>query len=516
MRAGRFTAGGWLGLSLGVLVVAALVAIAAAVVAAHRLGDARVRVVDRVDPAQTDALVVQSAVINQETGVRGFLLGKREEFLDPYRSGERQANVGLRDLDRRAALAGTGSLGRDIAAVRAGIAAWRDEYALPTIGRVRAGGSADVSEEDVAAGKARFDELRAALRRLQGNLAIARADARQDLANAATALNRALIFAAIVLLGAVVAVALVARNVIALPIGRLADQVRTVASGALRRPVEPGGPRDVAGLGGDVEAMRLRIVEELEAVQRAQAEIEAQAAELSRSNAELEQFAYVASHDLQEPLRKVTSFCQMLERRYAGQLDERADQYIAFAVDGAKRMQILINDLLAFSRVGRMDREPELVDADDIVAVARANLAASIEETGAEIAVAGDLPVVLVERSLLVLVFQNLIGNGIKFHGDQPPRVRVSAERDDGYWRFTVADNGIGIDPQYSERIFVIFQRLHTKDAYAGTGIGLAMCRKVIEHHGGRIWLEPSDNGSGATFRFTLPVPDPTPEEVSP
>jgi len=515
MRAGRFTAGGWLALSLGVLVVAALVAIAAAVVAAHRLGDARARLVDRVAPAQTAALVVQSALINQETGVRGFLLGRREAFLDPYRTGERQANAGLRDLDRRAAVAGAGALRRDIAAVRTAIAAWRDGYALPAIGRARASGG-DVSEEDVSAGKVRFDALRAALRRLQANLAVAREDARQDLTSAATALNRALIFAAIVLLGAVVAVAVVARNVIALPIGRLADQVRTVAGGALRRPVEPGGPRDVAALGGDVEAMRMRIVEELEAVQRAQEAIEAQAAELSRSNAELEQFAYVASHDLQEPLRKVTSFCQMLERRYAGQLDERADQYIAFAVDGAKRMQILINDLLAFSRVGRMGREPELVDADDIVAAAQANLAASIEETGAEIAVAGDLPVVLVERSLLVLVFQNLIGNGIKFHGEQPPRVHVAAERDDGFWRFTVADNGIGIDPQYSERIFVIFQRLHTKDAYTGTGIGLAMCRKVIEHHGGRIWLEPSENGSGSTFRFTLPVPDPTPEEVSP
>ena len=166
--------------------------------------------------------------------------------------------------------------------------------------------------------------------------------------------------------------------------------------------------------------MRLRIVERARGRRSApRSELEAQAAELSRSNAELEQFAYVASHDLQEPLRKVTSFCQMLERRYAGQLDERADQYIAFAVDGAKRMQMLINDLLAFSRVGRMGREPELVDADDVVAAARANLAASIEETGAEIAVAGDLPVVLVERSLLVLVFQNLIGNGIKFHGER-------------------------------------------------------------------------------------------------
>jgi light-regulated signal transduction histidine kinase (bacteriophytochrome) len=178
-------------------------------------------------------------------------------------------------------------------------------------------------------------------------------------------------------------------------------------------------------------------------------------------------------------------------------------------------MQILINDLLAFSRVGRLGREPELVDADDLVAIAKANLAAGIEETGAEIEVVGDLPVVHGERSLLTLVFQNLIGNGIKFHGDDTPRVRISAEPDDGFWRFTVADNGIGIDADYAERIFVIFQRLHPKDAYAGTGIGLAMCRKVVEHHGGRIWLEPSANGSGATFRFTLPL-DPTAEETSP
>ena len=319
-----------------------------------------------------------------------------------------------------------------------------------------------------------------------------------------------------ILLGALAAVAVIARNIVARPIGRLADQVRTVTSGALRRPIERGGPRDLAALGDDVEAMRVRILLELEAVEVAQAEIEAQAADLARSNAELEQFAYVASHDLQEPLRKVTSFCQMLERRYAGQLDERADQYIAFAVDGAKRMQILINDLLAFSRVGRLGRESELVDADDLVTSAKANLAAGIEETGAEIVVVGDLPVVHGERSLLTLVFQNLIRNGIKFHGDEAPHVRISAERDDGFWRFTVADDGIGIDPEYGERIFVIFQRLHPKDAYAGTGIGLAMCRKVVEYHGGRIWLEPSANGSGSTFRFTLPVTAPTDEEPSP
>ena len=515
MRPDRFTAGQWLGLSVGVLAAAALVAIVAAFVAAHNLSEARARLVDRVDPAQIAALTLQTAMINQETGVRGYLLDRREEFLAPYTTGGQQAAIALRELERLAAGGGGGPLPADIGRVTGAIDAWRSEYALPVIGRTRATGTGQVSSEDVAKGKARFDEVRAALRRMQANLASTRADARADLAAAATSLNRALIFAALILLAAVAAVAVIARNVVARPIGRLADQVRTVTSGALRRPVAPGGPRDVAALARDVEAMRVRIVMELEAVQRAQNAIEAQAAELSRSNAELEQFAYVASHDLQEPLRKVTSFCQMLERRYAGQLDERADQYIAFAVDGAKRMQVLINDLLAFSRVGRMDRTPELVDADELVAIARANLAAGIEDTGAEIEVAGDLPVVRGERSLLVLVFQNLIGNGIKFHGERPPRVRVSAEREDGFWRFTVADNGIGIEPQYSERIFVIFQRLHTKDAYSGTGIGLAMCRKVIEHHGGRIWLEPSENGSGATFRFTLPVPEPAPEEVS-
>jgi signal transduction histidine kinase len=515
MRADRFTAGGWLALSVGVLAVAALVAIGAAFAASHRLTDARDRVVDRVDPAQSAAFTLESAMVDQETAVRGYLLSRRPQFLDPYATGQRSATRALAGLQSVAGLSGTEALAADLAEVRTRIADWRNQYALPAIARVRASGPAGASEADTAAGKVRFDALRAALNTLKANLADARADARADLASAASSLTRALVFAAVILLAALVAVALIARQVVALPIGHLTAQVRDVAGGALRRPIERAGPRDVAELGGDVEAMRVRIIEELEAVEAAQAEVEATAAELARSNAELELFAYVASHDLQEPLRKVTSFCQMLERRYGGQLDERADQYIAFAVDGAKRMQVLINDLLAFSRVGRMGREPELVDADELVAIAKANLAAGIADAGAEVEVEGDLPVVRGERSLLALVFQNLIGNGVKFHGDQPPRVRISAERDDGFWRFTVADNGIGIDPHYEERIFVIFQRLHSRDAYAGTGIGLAMCRKVVEYHGGRIWLEPSANGAGATFSFTLPVPETETEEAS-
>ena len=287
------------------------------------------------------------------------------------------------------------------------------------------------------------------------------------------------------------------------PISALAGRVRRVAGGEFERPIHAEGARDIVDLGSDTEAMRARIVEEIREVERAREELDRQAQDLQRSNAELEQFAYVASHDLQEPLRKVASFCQMLERRYAGQLDERADQYIHYAVDGARRMQDLINDLLAFSRVGRMAHQHERVDLNEMLARAEGNLAARVEETGATIE-SGELPTVAGDPGLLALVFQNLVGNALKFHSDDPPHVRVDAARDGDGWELSVADNGIGIEPEYAERIFVIFQRLHTRVTYEGTGIGLAMCRKIVEHHGGRIWLD-TDAHPGTTFRFTLP-----------
>ena len=202
--------------------------------------------------------------------------------------------------------------------------------------------------------------------------------------------------------------------------------------------------------------------------------------------------------------RKVASFTQLLERRYQGQLDERADQYIAFAVDGAKRMQVLINDLLTFSRVGRLLREHVEVDAGDLVAQALANLSLVIEETGAQVTV-DELPRVSGDVSLLTGVFQNLISNAVKFRTDAPPRVHVGVRDAGEQWEFCVADNGIGIEADYAERIFVIFQRLHPKDAYPGTGIGLAMCRKIIEYHGGRIWLDP-EPAEGTLIHFTVPV----------
>jgi light-regulated signal transduction histidine kinase (bacteriophytochrome) len=255
-------------------------------------------------------------------------------------------------------------------------------------------------------------------------------------------------------------------------------------------------------------------------MEEAREQLAAQAEELARSNADLEQFAYVASHDLQEPLRKVTSFCQLLQRRYADQLDERADQYIEFAVDGAKRMQQLINDLLAFSRVGRTTEEFVEVHCDEALDRALRNLEAAIEDTGAEV-VRSPLPAVEGDPSLLAALFQNVIGNAIKFRSDAAPRVEISAEEADGEWSFRVADNGIGIDEAYADRVFVIFQRLHAKETYPGTGIGLALCKKIVEFHGGRIWIDTTV-GQGTTVCWTLPVPvppEPEPEagdEVDP
>jgi light-regulated signal transduction histidine kinase (bacteriophytochrome) len=227
--------------------------------------------------------------------------------------------------------------------------------------------------------------------------------------------------------------------------------------------------------------------------------------DLARSNADLEQFAYVASHDLSEPLRKVANFCQLLERQYAPQLDDRARQYIGFAVDGAKRMQALISDLLSFSRVGRTTETFEPVNTTDSVARAVAMLDERIAEADARVEY-GELPVVTGDPTLLAALFQNLIGNAVKYHDPGvAPHVRISVERDGTDWLFTIADNGIGVEPQYAERIFTIFQRLHLRDHYGGTGIGLALCRRIVEFHRGKIWLVET-TGAGASFQFTIPA----------
>ena len=224
---------------------------------------------------------------------------------------------------------------------------------------------------------------------------------------------------------------------------------------------------------------------------------------LQRSNTELEQLAYVASHDMQEPLRMVASYLQLVAQRYQGKLDAEADEFIGFAVDGAKRMQALINDLLAYSRVGTKARPFAPADCAAIVDTAITDLRMAITESRAQVS-RGPLPVVMADAMQLAQLFQNLLGNAIKFHGAEPPQVRIEAERTDTSWCFAVRDNGIGIAPEYFDRIFVLFQRLHGRRDYPGTGIGLALCKKIVERHGGRIWVE-SAPASGSVFRFTLP-----------
>ena len=221
------------------------------------------------------------------------------------------------------------------------------------------------------------------------------------------------------------------------------------------------------------------------------------AADYARSNAELEQFAYVASHDLQEPLRMVASYCQLLQRRYQGKLDADADDFIGFAVDGARRMQALINDLLAYSRARRREQSFVATDCSQVLDDVIANLQASIEEHDAEIT-HDPLPTVRADRAHLLQVLQNLIGNAIKFR-DHGPQIHVAAVQQEDEWLFSVRDNGIGIAPEYAERIFEIFKRLHGWGEYPGTGIGLAVCKKLVERHGGRIWVE-STPGREASF----------------
>jgi light-regulated signal transduction histidine kinase (bacteriophytochrome) len=223
---------------------------------------------------------------------------------------------------------------------------------------------------------------------------------------------------------------------------------------------------------------------------------------LKQSNQELEQFAYVASHDLQEPLRMVASYMQLLERRYKGKLDADADEFIGYAVDGANRMRGLIDDLLTYSRVSRLGKPFAPVNVESTLDIVLQNLQASIVENGA-VVTHDKLPEVVADGGQLVQLFQNLIGNAVKFHGKEPPRIHVSARTGQTEYMFSVEDNGIGISPEYFDRLFKIFQRLHTREEYPGSGIGLAVCKRIVERHGGRIWIE-SEAEKNSTIYFTL------------
>ncbi|QCB93906.1 sensor histidine kinase [Cellulomonas shaoxiangyii] len=459
---------------------------------------------------ETDRAFV--SLVDAETGLRGYALTGDPVTLEPYeRSLESDSDFGATAL-AVAEISGDDGIvdAYEVAVAAAG--AWYSEYAEPLIAQIEAEGPASVTPAQIEAGRVYFDEVRAGVGGYLDRLRGVRADAVSELERL-TNLSAALI-TTVVLTSVVVSVLIwvALRRWVVTPVDALAADARAVAEGDLEHHVASDGPGEIEALAHDVEQMRVALVAQLAELRRSRTEIAdahdrltEQAEELRRSNRDLEQFAYVASHDLQEPLRKVASFTQLLQKRYGGQLDERADQYIEFAVDGAKRMQRLIQDLLGFSRVGRLGGE--VVDVDLGKALERAvdQLDERIEDAGA-VVTHDDLPVVRGEEPLLVQLFQNLVGNAVKFrHPDRVPSVHVSARRVEDSWEIECRDNGIGIDPQYAERVFVIFQRLHAKDVYEGTGIGLALCKKIVEFHGGRIWI-PETAGEGTTIRLTLPA----------
>ncbi|MFJ9945271.1 sensor histidine kinase [Streptomyces erythrochromogenes] len=467
------------------------------------------RLVDGILPAQRDALRLETALLDQETGVRGYLLADEPALLEPYERGlpnETEA------AQRLAEVLDDDGVREDLAAVQEAARTWRNEFAAPAIASVENG----TVPPSLQAGKDRFDEVRRRITAQQARLDRIQAEARTTFGEARSQRDHILLAIVVAFLLAGSALAVLLHVGVLRPLALVRTASQRVADGAFEEEIPLRGPSDLRALARAVEAMRHRTVADLNAsrrnaerLDRTAAELDAQAVELRRSNAELEQFAYVASHDLQEPLRKVASFCQLLEKRYGDRLDERGTQYIGFAVDGAKRMQVLINDLLTFSRVGRVQDARETVALDGPLDRALRNLAASVEESGAEIIRPDRLPNVVGDPTLLTMLWQNLVGNAVKFRSpDRAPRVEVAVVDDPavepGFLTFAVTDNGIGVPAEFAEKVFVIFQRLHGRETYGGTGIGLSLCKKIVEHAGGRIRID-TDHRDGTRIVFTLP-----------
>ncbi|WP_375490602.1 ATP-binding protein [uncultured Jatrophihabitans sp.] len=458
-------------------------------------------VINRWQPAEAGSNQILADLVNQQTGVRGYEITRQQRSLQPYTTYRAQERVDVARLHRL--VANDRGLTKSLDALEAAAAVWRTKFAEPVI----ASGGVNRSAGASPTSKRYFDRIRARSATLTTQLS-----ARASAARAARTVDGwwTVVFAALAALMVVLSGLVLWRGLnrwVLAPVERLAAQTRNLASGSTQREIVPDGPGELTELGRDVEAMRLQIATQLQDAERNQEELRARSEELTRSNDDLQQFAYVASHDLSEPLRKVANFCQLLERQYGAELDDRARQYIDFAVDGAKRMQALITDLLSLSRVGRNTDEFIEIDLDAKLDIALSNLGQRVPPD-AVIERPAPLPKVWGDRALLISLLENLVGNALKYRRDDvAPVVRVSAELDEARhtWTVTVSDNGIGVEPEYAEKIFAVFQRLHLRDQYGGTGIGLALCRKIVQYHAGQIWLADVESGQGATFRFTLP-----------
>ncbi|WP_328903797.1 CHASE3 domain-containing protein [Streptomyces sp. NBC_00441] len=514
-RWARLSVQNWVHLILGAFVLVVCGCVVAGGLVLAGISDRTTELVDSIQPARSASFQLQNALLNQETGVRGYALTGDDSFLEPFAAGKKEETDRLARV--RSAMDDEQPYSRDLDRIAAAVAEWRRVHADPLIADVRRDGPGTRSSAKTAESKAAFDKLRQLYGTQQARLDAARDRVRGELDDARHTRDRVLTALLIVFALCVIALSMLLQRTVGRPLSALAEASRRVRSSSFRRQrIEVRGPADVRAVAAAVEDMRGRLVAELDAVQEREDVLAQQAVELRRSNSELEQFAYVASHDLQEPLRKVASFCQLLDKRYGNELDGRGKQYIDFAVDGAKRMQVLINDLLTFSRVGRVHDSWTPVELDRSLDRALANLALVIEESGTTVVREDPLPAVTGDSTTLAMIWQNLIGNAVKFRrADEPCVITVGCEREGGDWHFTVADNGIGIAPEFAEKVFVIFQRLHARDEYDGTGIGLALCRKIIEFHGGRIWLDP-DSRQGARVHFSLPAdPEPEPAETN-
>ncbi|WP_436837761.1 sensor histidine kinase [Micromonospora chersina] len=469
----------------------------------------------KTGPLRVQAQELMSALLDQETAVRGYAVNADRKDLAPYQAGVDRERDTFAEM-RRLAVAYPGVL-RALDVVEQRAAQWRSGVAEPVISTTERSGPAAGQALITDQTRQQFDGIRSAVDGLQGEILEVRQETADKVNTTSNVLVVLLIIAALVVAVAGAVLVLSLDRILIRPLAGLVGQVREVASGDYRHRIEGSGPPEFRLLADDIDIMRQKIARELDEVREARERIEwvnsqlqKQAEELTRSNRDLEQFAYVASHDLQEPLRKVASFCQLLQRRYSGQLDERADQYIAFAVDGAQRMQRLINDLLAFSRIGRLTTGFTEVDLNKVMGDVAGQTEAARQYADADLTW-DRLPVIRGEEPLLTNLLANLISNSIKFRRpDVPPKVHVSARLVDDEWEISCRDNGIGIEPEFADKIFVIFQRLHSKDAYPGTGIGLAIVKKIVEYHGGRVWVD-TETAEGTTIRFTLPA---LPEDV--
>ncbi|WP_405429391.1 CHASE3 domain-containing protein [Micromonospora sp. NBC_00617] len=472
-------------------------------------------ILNETGPLRVQSQELLNAVLDQETAVRGYAVSGDPADLSPYEAGLDQEKATIKAM--RALLNDYPQIGQELRVVEETAEQWREAVAEPVIATTEQDGTRAGQALVTEQARQRFDEVRSAVDDLQQEILAAREQSAANVRNSSNLLVLLLIIAALVVVVAGAVLLLSLDRMVIRPLTGLATQVREVAEGDYQHRIATVGPPEFIRLGDNVDAMRQKIASDLAEVREARERIEwvnsqlqKQAEELTRSNRDLEQFAYVASHDLQEPLRKVASFCQLLQRRYAGQLDERADQYIAFAVDGAQRMQRLINDLLAFSRIGRLTTGFVDVDLNKVMGDVAGQTEAARQYADAELTWT-ELPVIRGEEPLLTNLLANLVSNSIKFRRpDAPPKVHISARLVGAEWEISCQDNGIGIEPEFADKIFVIFQRLHSKDAYPGTGIGLAIVKKIVEYHGGRVWVD-TDVPEGTAIRFTLPA---RPEDV--